>query len=399
MLKFFANPSNIYIALWCVYLLQGTLYPVGGVLSQSSLVLAILMSLWHVFKILSIPNKRPLFFRGLALLVLMYTIYGLVLFYTDGSHTQGLVLHPQTSNYLKGYYMSLLPFFSCYYFANKGYLTSKQLRRWVVVFVIVAVAEYYRMEREALESMFKSEGEVVNNAGYIMLSIIPCMLIFKKRLFQYIILIICLLFILFSVKRGAIMIGGVLVLFQLYHTLREMKGKQRLFFILGVVVVACVLIWYLRDTLFESRLFLERVESTKEGNSSGREDLFSTMINFYLNDATIIQQLIGVGADGTLKVASNYAHNDWLELLINQGLLGVFIFAFYWFCLYRTSISKNLSILSRRVLLMALIYTFLLSLFSMSIGELNIYVASIMGFALADGFRRDGYYSISDDTK
>lgn len=195
------------------------------------------------------------------------------------------------------------------------------------------------------------------------------------------------------------MIGGVLVLFQLYHTLREMKGKQRLFFILGVVVVACVLIWYLRDTLFESRLFLERVESTKEGNSSGREDLFSTMINFYLNDATIIQQLIGVGADGTLKVASNYAHNDWLELLINQGLLGVFIFAFYWFCLYRTSISKNLSILSRRVLLMALIYTFLLSLFSMSIGELNIYVASIMGFALADGFRRDGYYSISDDTK
>ena len=56
-----------------------------------------------------------------------------------------------------------------------------------------------------------------------------------------------------------------------------------------------------------------------EGGSSGRDELLTNSLDYYLNNESIIQQIFGLGANGTLSVAGNGAHNDWVELLVNQG--------------------------------------------------------------------------------
>ena len=94
-----------------------------------------------------------------------------------------------------------------------------------------------------------------------------------------------------------------------------------------------------------------------------------------------------MGAEGTIKVTYNYAHNDWLELLTNQGIIGVIFFAYYWLGVYYTCKSKRLSKESRFALKYIFLILFLMTLFSMSINAMTIYSSSMLGYALADGFK------------
>ena len=66
-----------------------------------------------------------------------------------------------------------------------------------------------------------------------------------------------------------------------------------------------------------------------EGNSSGRDALYSKAWESFFN-ADFITAFVGNGADSTYVILGNRAHNDWLELLTNQGLIGFIIYATLW---------------------------------------------------------------------
>ena len=193
-MKGLLTQSNVYFLFWCLYLLQGTLYKSGSSLSVMLIAIILLMSSYHFYKVMSRRN-RPKYFIGLIALVIMFSIYGLLLFITDGQRTIGIVLRPLTINYLKNLLISLLPIFSCFYFSKKGLINRKTLLYWVPIFLIVAIFQYYRKQREEYEALLIDRDGITNNAGYIMLSLIPCMYVFKKRWIQIIGIAICFLFL------------------------------------------------------------------------------------------------------------------------------------------------------------------------------------------------------------
>ena len=389
--RFFANPCNLYFSLWCLYLLQGTLYAKGSIISQGLLAVIIGMSLVHFYKVAN-SSWKPVYFKGLTALVIMYIIYGVALFMTDGSRTQG-AWHPATYTYLKTYLISLLPIYSCYMYARKGGLNGKMLMMWCIVFVIVGIAQYYRMQQDALQELAgrgSSMEEVTNNAGYVMLSLIPCMMIFDKRpLWQYLGLGVCTVFVLMAMKRGAIIICAFSLLLFIGYKMRNSKGSRKFSVILITAIGMLFLFRYVQNFVETSDYFSARLEQTMEGNSSGRDRIYSSMLNTYFNDDNFFHLLFGRGANGTLKIYSNYAHQDWLEILINQGLFGIMIFACYWIFFWKAARSKSYSSTSRFTLLLIFCMFGLKTLFSMSIGDMTIYVSSILGYALADGFVRD----------
>ncbi len=85
-----------------------------------------------------------------------------------------------------------------------------------------------------------------------------------------------------------------------------------------------------------SDYMMERIEDTLAGNSSSRDGLYSFFWKYFTEDSCFIHYLLGRGANGTLDIYYNYAHNDWLEIAVNQGLLGIFVYAFYWFGFLKT---------------------------------------------------------------
>lgn len=381
---FFNNPCNRYIALWCIYLLQGTLYAEGSLISRSILLLLILVSLYHVIIILQ-DKKAPQIFKFLFALIVLYTIHGTFSF-LEGGVTAGMSNQSIAVDFLQSFYISVLPIFSFYYYAKRGLLSVNSLRSWTIVFVLVAISLFYKIQKDALEKTITGFDDVTNNAGYVITALIPCVFVFKKQWMQYVLLAFCIIFAMYSMKRGAIITGGVAILLYIYTRTRYIKSGNRFLFLATTVLLGVFVFNYLQETIFQNSYFQYRIETTLEGRASGREELVPACLNYYFNNENIIQQIFGLGANGTLSIVGNGAHNDWVELLVNQGLIGFVIFLLFWLSFYRKIKDESLSQLSRDALTLVFVICFLRTFYSQSINDISIFLSSIIGLALYDGF-------------
>lgn len=381
------NICNIYIFLWCLYSLQGTLYTSGGIISQGILAILLAISLYYLF-VVNFTMRTPSAIKALNIFIAMLTLYGL-LFWASGKiiimeHT-GLPLGAM--GYLKGIYMSLLPIYAFYAFASKGILTEIDIRKWFFVFLAVVTVKYFRAEDEALQ-MAMMEGsmqeEFTNNTGYTFLSLMPLLFFFSKnRMVQYLALAYIMAFIIMGMKRGAILIGAIVVLWFFYQTLKSSPRKTRLKVVLLIAAVVVATGFYVVNMLETSEYFQYRIEQTEEGATSGRDVIYTKLFTYFLQETTEWQFLFGSGANHTVAVAGNYAHNDWLELAINQGCLGILVYLFYWICMYKTwRKSKNQTTIYISLGSLCFIY-FMSTFFSMSYGDMSMYATLCLGYCLA----------------
>lgn len=388
-IAFLKNPCVWYLFAWSLYLLQGTLYESGSIISQFLLFFILATSVVHSIRVFQEPHK-PHFFKGLNVLVLMYTIYGLLLLISDGTMVYGKVISMPSLFYLKGYYMGLLPIYSCYYYTRRGYLSESLLSIFSVLFICVGILVFFRTQRELIELLSergREVSEVTNNSGYVMLSIIPSLLVLNKKPFiQYIGIGICVAFILLAMKRGAILCVGVFLMMFSWHKMETSHGGRRALVVVFILIGFFLLTGFVQRLLENSNYFMTRIEETRMGDSSERNSIYASFLQLYLHETKPLRQIFGYGAYGTIKVGSAFAHNDWIETLINQGLLGILIFFTYCLFFYKTVRMKSRHPESRFALLVIFVFFLLQTVFSASITNTTIFTCSMMGFALADGF-------------
>ena len=381
------NRCDWFIIVWVLYFLQGVLYSSGGAISTGLLGINLLVSIYCAIKIWQMPNHPP-YIKGLNLLVLMFSIYGFYLILMNPStvYYRMCGMSMASYNYIKSIYLSILPIYAFYYFSLKGYLTAERLRWWAVVFCISCVVSYYLYMQQAIEKLLErgsSAEETTNNAGYLFLSLIPIWVVYRKKpLLQYAGLALCMAFILMGMKRGAILIGGVVVLYLIWQIIRNSRGKQRVIVILLTAALAVAGVYFVIDMMTSSDYFIQRLEATKEGNSSGRDSLYSFFWTYFTEKADAIQYLFGRGANGTLEIYYNYAHNDWLEIAVNQGLLGIAVYAVYWKQFYSTW-RQSTNIEAKTILALVGIIYFAKTIFSMSYADMTYVCTSVLGYALA----------------
>lgn len=381
------NVCNCYILLWCVYLLQGTLYASGGMISQGILAMLLAISLYCFF-LVNITMKTPSAIKALNVFIVMLTLYGLI-FWASGK----IIIVEHTGQplgamgYLKSIYMSLLPIYAFYAFTYKGILNETSIRRWFFIFLAIVTASYFRAEREALQ-MAMMEGsmqeEFTNNTGYTFLSLMPLLFFFSKnRTIQYLALAYIMAFIIMGMKRGAILIGAIVVLWFFYQTLKNAPRKTRYKVILLSTAIIVATSLYVANMLETSEYFQHRIEQTQEGSMSGRDMIFSQLSSYFFNETSAWQFYLGSGANHTVAVAGYYAHNDWLELAVNQGCLGILIYLIYWICMYKTwRHSKSLPTIYSSLGTLLIIF-FLSTFFSMSYGSMSIYATLCFGYCLS----------------
>lgn len=354
--------------------------------SQIVLFLILLISLNHLRLVIQGKGISP-FLKCAVALIILYTINGIIT-YVGGGNIVGVTKQSIVMRFLRSFYISVLPIFSFYYYAKKGDLTLDSLKKWAYVFLILAIALYYRVQRETLDMLWQSNiEEVTNNGGYIVVALIPCVLLFKKQWMQYAWLGVCVVFMFFSMKRGAVLSGLLGIMAYIFHSRGNMKMSNRIIFMIGALVVGYGLFIFLQSRLSGDYYFQQRVELTLEGGSSGRDLLSESCMAYFRNRASTIQKIFGTGAYASLFIAGNYAHNDWLELLIDQGIVGVFVFLLFWINFYRETRKSYLCKTSRMALMMVFLICFSRTFYSMSINDISIFLSSIMGLAMCDGFK------------
>lgn len=378
--------ANIYTALLMLYYLQGTLYSSGSSLSRAFLIMILFVSLYFFIRAntkYSLP--RPM--RILTILVLVFSLYGIFpIIFGVGNVARSV----EPSQFLKTIYLSLLPCYAYYCFFKEGRMTEEQIRKWFVVFLLVALASYY-YNRANLIAYFAEEGnyveDITNNEGYTILSLICLLPLFSRKPFlQFGFLAICLLYVLMGFKRGAILAGALSTVWMLYHTIKQpgdskQKGRKLLVLFFSIVVILGSV--YVFKYLVSNNLYFNtRMENTIEGNSSHRDEYFSFLINYFFNGQDALHFLFGNGCYGTLIVFINGAHNDWLEIAIDHGLVFLLVYFAYWISLISMLIKGNKRSTPTIMLGVFIIVYFMKTLYSMSYNTVTPYASIAYAYAM-----------------
>lgn len=403
------NPCDVYIALYCMFLLQDVIYP-SGILNQLISLVLIVWSLSLSLKYILNFKYSPPLLNATSLLVLMYTCYGLLAILYDVQYR--FVIHGIVGDYrapyvyLRDSLTSLLPIYFFYHFSRRGSLDGRRIRAYFFVFLAIYIINYFHnYQKMLLDAITKDSGikEFTNNVGYSFLSLIPLLFFFyKKPVMQYILLLVLMGFILSAMKRGAILISVLCFFWLLISNVKRETDKVRksMTILLCSVMVAGALGYYtyMKDN---SPYFRERIELTKKGYTSGRDILQGKIKNAIVYDTSISHLILGRGAQSTIGIAGNYAHNDWFETMCNNGLLGVSVLIFFYVALFILAWCGR-SYLSQPMYncLMMLVATCLLpTVFSMSIQGMQLTKNILIGYflALSTQHNKWAYFRLHDD--
>lgn len=376
---------NIYLCLLVLYYLQGSLYEEGS--AAGRIILALTMAIGGVCAVKALYKyKLPRFFTVVNLFLAMIVVYGAVYMCT-GPILKGDGVLTTPLSYIKNPLISFLPIYAFYYFTKKGAVTERWICAVSVIALALCIVQYYVQMEQTIamrEQMGIRQEEVTNNSGYLFLTVIPLLVLFyRNRLIQFVLLAIILVYVVMAMKRGAILVGACCLVYFIWNTFRRGSGRDvKLILLLTVALFAGG--YYLIDYMLEtSEYFQHRVLETLEGSTSGRDIIYTKLYDYIQNECSSVKILFGSGADYSVVIAGNFAHNDWLELLVDCGLLGVTIYAFYFAALYKSVLGLPSKNAAKPMAYLCLFILFARSLFSMSYGDLFFPLALALGYSLA----------------
>lgn len=372
--------------MWIIYSLQGFVFGrVGTIYSRIIVLFLLLVSLYYTFYALS-RYKLPSYMKGLAVFVTVLSMYGffLMLYSSTMIKTSGEAVSSYT--YLQGVLCSLLPVFPVYVFTIKGKLNKTILQWWIPVFFIATTLLFYHHQQQQLLQSIQAGSqreEFTNNYGYEFLALLPLMAFFSKnKIIQYFGIAYAMVFMLMAMKRGAIIIGFICIICFMLISFKGAKRGKKIRVILLSIGVLAVTYYAFNKLLVNSDYFNHRLDATFEGNSSGRESLFALYFNFFIGQSNPLTFLFGHGANSTVGLFGQYAHNDWLELAINQGVLGVVVYVTYWICFYKSKRKARYDDEVYLAISLLFFSSFLRSFFSMSYGDMSIFTTVCIGYCM-----------------
>lgn len=374
------NRCDVYLALNLLYSMQGLLYP-SGAFNQMLQLIIIIWGLVVFMRYIAVPARQTKFLKATSVLVFMYCLYGGILIIFGNPLLEHIPNLPAKYIYLQSSLRSLLRIYVFFQYASVGYITASRIRVYAMVLLLSLIPQFYYQQDQIM--LASDREEVTNNMGYTFLSIIPLLFFFtSKPLIQYTLLAITMLYIIICMKRGAIVIGSLAVIALIWSNLFSKDSKHKIWSLLFAVVLVVTTVAVVSNMMAEGGYFAYRVEQTLSGDSSGRDEIYETLWAGIINEPNLFYMLFGRGADGTWSVAGDYAHQDWLETLCNNGLVGGLILLVFYFRLLRDAFSSK-ALFSKNYFIAYFVLFFIAfskTLFSMSIQSMEVSLSLLLGF-------------------
>ena len=385
------NKLLILVALFTVYYLQGALYPSGSIVSQGILLIYLLFGFFCFVK--TFGNRvTP---RCIMIWSVFFLIHGLC-FLISPKEVVGIkneaIGRVATFNQFKGIATFMLTLFIGYYYSYKNKTSEKYILWFGIIFFLSSVVQYYY---SLSQLMIKYGEETTNNTGYTMLTVVPYLpIVFKrKRILGIIMAVVIVALIMWSAKRGALICLAGSAIFSLFYYLKT--HKVRLKTIMVIILLSFVVGYFVYQQYLDNEYLQSRMEATMEGKSSNRDVAYSQLFNHWLNETNPLLFLFGNGTAQTITVWGNYGHNDWLELLIDNGLVGALVY----FAMFITTISyirkARLSKLNKMSAYLCVLILFMQSCFSMgfSDGGSGVYIL-LLGVIIGNNEKREARIAI-----
>lgn len=364
---------TLFIAYF-IYQLQGAVYTSGGIVSQTLLFLVIAIDLVYFLKSLLFRKQSGFYYiwTGFFLLnVLGFFLWG------------GNLSKSEHFSMFKGIVLCLATFYPAYYLARKGSLRRKDLLVFFVLGIIAAIVSFFYVASKLSSEYGLNEETIVNNMAYNFVFLTPFLFLIKRKNLSYILLFVLMFFVIQGAKRGAIVVELVLVLLYFYHEITNIKhNKGALKSVLLVLVGLSLMGYAVYEVATSNEFLVMRFESTIKGDSSGRDYLYRSIWNSWWNESSNdwITFLFGFGFASSMQLTGGlFAHNDWLEVLSNFGLMGIILYFSLIVKGFAYTLCKSWTEREDRMLLLTIMTAWLLiSFFSMWYTNLEVLTQTIL---------------------
>lgn len=370
---------DLFLLLIVIYFAQGALYTRGSIISQISLVLILIISVFYFYKTLIRKSHSSNYYKLLTLFIIL-NVLGAV-FTADFAQ-------PFVFGQLKNIMFVSLSFFPAYYLTQNFILKEKHLIRFLLLMIPVAVLSFYHLESVIIYETNRTEGNIVNNTAYLFVFIMPFVFFVRSKLMSIILIFILIFFIIHGAKRGALLAGALGVVLFVYYQLINTKKSKRYKSVFWIIISIIIIAFFFNDFYQNNTFLINRVESiTMDDGSSGRDRIYSNILNSWLNSDGFFNLIFGFGFAGStlLSGSGHFAHNDWLEMLSNFGLVGFVIYLLMFYSIFKYIYNSKNKRDNYKLALIAVMLTWVVtSMFSMNYSAPNtVFQSILLGYLLA----------------
>ena len=193
------------------------------------------------------------------------------------------------------------------------------LKIFFVVFFLIGV------ELMTSELMHTTSVEEGSNSVYYVLPVLPCMMFFFQNKKFSIMLLVCLL-IFFSIKRSAFLIIAVSIVCLMFCSYKGIININKYIMNLMVLTVIFIILFANIGAKYFDAI-VERFVGIAEDGGSHRDLIFEYAFGL-IHQFDITHLLLGSGPRYFWACSQNIsaAHNDFLEIVLSCGLVGLGIF-------------------------------------------------------------------------
>ena len=369
-----------------------------------------------LFMILLLVNSsnRGLYISRRNMLVLLVTFLSVIYAISIGSPLGKIYIH--LFCYLDTIYMF-------YYFSRRDnadsfyvYLQNHTFAIKTIVILANIVELYMIITRKGYVNrfhwggnFFQGTSSMPHTLSYLMLIVVALVIILlmieKKRI--YVLGAIVPLYAIFISGARITLILAVPFLVMIIDLCLTRKQKSVVVKILVALIVVSVGLFLLRNRIMSSNLWTKLM--VRSGSSyevtAGRTEIWFGLIRGYFNDMNTISKVIGAGDDKTYYFnAINptvlhevWAHNDFLQILIGKGILGLFAYTVAMISFFRAIIKNHRSLFTWMIIGLIFAAAALNGFYSYRDTALGVPLFAIIGYYY--GNEREGVQFIRNKAK
>lgn len=323
------NKVNIHSILFFILIIVIPLYWAGGYLyKQGTFVHQTIVSLWYAISIYyllyAFSAKVSITGKLIVVFLLLNIFYWIISSKTRYAH----YTYENTLGLLKFILMAFISYYPFYVLSKKRIVTDGKLTIFYLLLFVSLVFQYFYIADTVMAA--QGSDATTNNIAYYFVMIFPLTFVFyEKKLLMITAYVATLFLVLFGAKRGAIVCFAVESFLFYHYFAKALPSKYKKIIILCLVFGFACLFTYLYEAIQEDYFLMRRWEQTVEGNLSGRDRIYSSIWNYSIN-SNLFNLLFGHGFMISPEIPgnweNNYAHQDWLELFVGMGVMGVILY-------------------------------------------------------------------------
>lgn len=213
----------------------------------------------------------------------------------------------------------------------------------IVTWIVIALFMYNKL-------FLRQSGAGKLNSIFYVLLLLPIVLCIPEAIDRNILLLAISVCTIFSMKRTAVVLLAIGVgIFQIFQN----KDNRNKFIKIGVaaIVFLAITIW-IQDHFNIS--ILEKFKNVTEDGGSGRSEIYTVLLERFFK-RSMGEIMFGGGYYGVINIIGGSAHNDFLEVAYDFGLIGLLAYlTIYvnlikqnvkmWKCRYRYAVQFSISI-------------------------------------------------------